>query len=233
LPASWALDFARRFAKAYEEKMGRLVEARQIKDAYPPTVAVAVVICKAKYPYYLAHQRGEELLKEAKRVTKRWASENDETPRSIVSFEVILGSRLGGAEWSGTYRPTLGPYWVGSDVEGWGIDVERLVKQRHALHTIPRRRLAQLRAHFDALTEVTKKEGREAWSKQLQQLLTRLRKEQREAVDTALAILGGEDLYRVERTTDRNDWYGHALPDLLNAWDSAFDLGRSRMEYEE
>jgi len=235
LPAPWALDFARRFAEAYEEKMGRLVEARQIQDVDPPTVAVAVIICKAKYPYYLAHDRGEELLKQAKRITKRWALEHQKTPRSIVSFEVILGSRLGGTEWSGTYRPTLGPYWVGDNVKGWGIDIKHLMEQRYALRTLPRRRLAQLRAHFDGLTEIADKDELDTWSKQLQQLLARFPEEQRKAADGALEVLGGQerDLYSVERTTERDFWYGHALLDLLNAWDFTFDLKRSRTEYEE
>ncbi len=238
LPAPWALDFALRFANAYEEEMRGLVEDLEIQKVDPPTVAVAVVICKAKHPYYLAHERGEALLKQAKQITKRWAVENGETPRSIVNFEVILGSRLGGAERAGTYRPTLGPYWIGGDVEGWGIDSEHLIEQRYALRALPRRRLAQLRSHFDALTEV-KKDDFKAWSKQLAQLLNRFPDEQREndgqrgAAEAALKVLGGRNLYRVERTTDRDDWYGHALPDLLNAWDFAFDLKRSRTEYEE
>jgi len=233
LPAPWALDFARCFAKAYEEEMRRLVEDLAIQKVDPPTVAVAVVICKAKHPYYLAHERGDELLKQAKRVTKRWAVENGGTPRSIVSFEVILGSRLGGAERPESYHPTLGPYWVGDDVDGWGIDIKHLVEQRYALRSLPRRRLAQLRAHFDALTDVLRSDDFDTWSQRLDQLLARFPDEQREVAESALAKLGGRNLYSVERTTDHKYWNGHALPDLLNAWDFAFDLKCSRMEYEE
>jgi hypothetical protein len=232
LPAPWALDFAHRFAQAYEKEIGQLFEDQGIQDVDRPTVAVAVVICKAKYPYYLAHQRGEKLLKQAKQVTKRWATENNETPRSIVSFEVILGSRLGGIERTEAYRPTLGPYWVGGDVDGWGLDIKHLLEQRHALRALPRRRLAQLRAHFDVLTEVKDNEFK-AWSKRLDQLLARFPNGQREIAEAALRDLGGRDLYCVERTTDRKDWCGHALPDLLDAWDFAFDLGCSRTDYEE
>lgn len=232
LPAPWALDFARRFAKAYEEKMGHLIEEQEIQDVDPPTIAVSVIICKAKYPYYLAHERGEDLLKQAKQVTKRWAIDNGGKPRSIVTFEVILGSRLGGAEWSGDYRPTLGPYWVGGDVNGWGLDIHHLVEQRYKLRALPRRRLAQLRAHFDALTEM-QKDDLKTWSQQLKQLLARFPDEQREVAEDALVSLGGQGLYSVERTTDYKGWYGHALPDLLNAWDFAFDLVRLRTEYEE
>ena len=233
LPAPWALDFAQRFAKAYEEHMGQLLEGQKIRADTDPTVAVAVIICKAKYPYYLAHQRGEELLKQAKQTTKRWAVESGKTPRSIVTFEVILGNRLGGAEWSGNYRPTLGPYWVKSDVEGWGLDINHLIEQRYKLRGLPRRRLAQLRAHFDTLTGIASKDDFEQWSKQLKQLLERFPKAQRDIVEQALAALGGQDFYFVERTTDRDSWYGHALPDLLNVWDFAFSLGCPRVKYEE
>jgi len=238
LPAPWALDFARRFAKAYEEEMDRLIEEQGIQNVDPPTIAVAVVICKAKYPYYLAHERGEALLKQAKQITKRRAMENEETPRSIVNFEIILGSRLGGVEWTGNYRPALGPYWIGGNVDGWGIDIEHLIKQRYALRILPRRRLAQLCSHFAALTEVKKKDEFEAWSEQLEQLLNRFPDDQeddgqRKIAESALEKLGGRNLYSVERTTDHKYWNGHALPDLLNAWDFAFDLKRSRTEYEE
>ena len=233
LPAPWALDFAARFAKAYEQNMNRLIEGSGIQGVAWPTVAVAVVICKAKYPYYLAHQRGEEMLKQAKQITKRWAVEHNEAPRSIVNFEVILGSRLSGAEWTGGYRPTLGPYWVGNDIDGWGLDIKRLMKQRRALRGLPRRRLAQLRTHFDALSEVTSESDFESWSDQLDQLLARFPDEQRNSVEGALSDLGGRALYLVERVTDRDVWRGHALPDLLNAWDFAFDLECSRAEQEE
>lgn len=232
LPAPWALDFARRFAKAYEGEMGQLIEEQGIQGVDPPTIAVAVIICKAKYPYYLAHEQGEDLLKQAKRVTKRWAVENGGAPHSIVSFEVILGSRLGRVEPTERYRPTLSPYWIGGDVDGWGLDIQHLVEQRYDLRVLPRRRLAQLRSHFDALTEM-KKDNVKAWFQQLKQLLVRFPDGQRETAQAALAALGGPDLYRVERTTDRNGWHGHALPDLLNAWDFAFNLERSRTKYEE
>jgi hypothetical protein len=127
----------------------------------------------------------------------------------------------------------LGPYWIGGDVDNWGLDIEHLVEQCYALRVLPRRRLAQLRGHFDALTDIRGEEF-DAWLQRLDQLLARFPDEQREAAESALADLGGRDLYRVARTTDRNDWrYGHALPDLLNAWDFAFDLKRPRTEYEE
>jgi hypothetical protein len=121
---------------------------------------------------------------------------------------------------------------VGGDVDNWGLDIKHLVEQRYNLRVLPRRRLAQLRSHFDALSQLQQDQVK-TWSKQLDQLLARFPDGQREAAGAALATLGGQDLYSVERTTDRNGWHGHALPDLLNAWDFAFDLERSRTKYEE
>ena len=89
------------------------------------------------------------------------------------------------------------------------------------------------------LTEIKNKDKLKdklkTWSDKLEKLLGRIARDEaheRAAAD-ALASLGGKGLYTVRRTTDRDIWYGHALPDLLNAWDFAFNLKRSRTEYEE
>lgn len=238
LPAPWALDFARRFAVAYEKEVYEVVKFLNVA---PPTVAVAVVICKAKYPYYLAHQRGEELLKQAKQVSKQQAMwgrtrTGDKTfPRSIVTFDIILGSRLTGAELSGDYRPTLRPYWVSGDVPDWGISLDHLIRQRYALRRLPRKRLAQLHAHFDALSGIDDADKLNAWSDRLERLLGRIAYDETygKAIADALEILGGRGLYTVRRTTDRKTWYGHALSDLLDAWDFTFDLKKSQTDYEE
>ena len=117
IPAPYALDFARRFCLAYEDQLKTLVKQVQL-DAQP-TVAAAVVICKSKYPYALAHQRAEELLGEAKRQCKLLAAETGQH-LSAVNFEVILGNRLAGqedvdSERRKAVRTTLRPYWVVKD----------------------------------------------------------------------------------------------------------------------
>jgi len=97
IPAPYALDFARCFCLAFEEGMNQVLEEKEFQglNVPPPTMAAAVVICKSKYPYTLAHRRGEELLAEAKRMCKQLAAEQNEH-RSAVNFEVILGNRLAG-----------------------------------------------------------------------------------------------------------------------------------------
>jgi|LGOV01.1.fsa_nt_gb hypothetical protein len=238
LPAPWALDFARCFAVAYEKKMKEVVN--DIANVDPPSIAVAVVICKAKYPYYLAHQHGEQFLKQAKQISKQRAicekekSAGTAFPHSIVSFGVIRGNRLAETEPSGPYRPTLLPFWVADSLPGWGICLQHLIEQRFALRDLPGKRLAQLRACFDELTNIQRLEECNAWSRRLGHIQRRiaLNEDHEKALDRALKVLECEELYTVRRTTDRNAWKGHALPDLLNAWDFAFCLKRSRTEYE-
>jgi len=235
IPAPWALDFAYRFAQAYEENAKLLV--KDITGASPPTISIAVVICKAKYPYYLAHQRGEELLKAAKRMVKRWAFENHQPLRSTIAFDVILGSRLAGEEPErGTYRSTLQPYWVRENVSNWGLSTSHLIAQRFELRKLPHKRLAQLRRHFDRLSSLVDQESaREEWAKQLEKLMRRILKvsDKDETIPKTLEALGGKALYRVSRPSDEENWYGHAFPDLISAWDYTYSLCRSRADYDE
>jgi len=238
IPAPWALDFAYRFAQTYEHEIGEIV--RDFSVVPKPTVSVAVVICKAKYPYYLAHQRGEELLAEAKKFSKRWAVDNNnDNPSSVINFDVILGSRLAGEEHrEGKHRRTLKPYWVDdSKREGWGISIKHMIDQRYELCKLPHKRLEQLEAHFDTLAPVTNSDERKKWLDRLEKLLKRILSvagsSANDLVSKALEALGGKELFEVSRTTDKEDWFGHALPDLLSAWDFAFSLDKSREEYEE
>lgn len=67
-----------------------VLQQPELASAPKPTMAAAVVICKSKYPFHLAHQRGEQLLKEAKRLCKSQRQQ----PMSMVNFELIVGNRL-------------------------------------------------------------------------------------------------------------------------------------------
>lgn len=234
LPAPWALDFARRFAREYEKRLGKVFDELKIK-AKPPTLGVAVVICKAKYPYYLAHDRGHELLEQAKRLGKGWAQSSGKTPRSTVNFEVILGNRLAEEGAAGEYRPTLRPYWTGDDnVDGWGLSIRHLLAQRLKLKNLPHRRLAQLRAIFDEMSHQDH-EQREKTLQRLEKLIRRIAhiSDYDDTAAHALEALGGRaTLYKVRRATDKSHWEGHAMPDLLDAWDFAYDLAKSSSDYE-
>ncbi|OQA13327.1 MAG: hypothetical protein BWY63_03509 [Chloroflexi bacterium ADurb.Bin360] len=236
VPAPWALDFAMQFCNAYEEAMGDLFKEINLQEVPVPTVSVAVVICKSKHPFKLAYEAGESRLKDAKRVSKRLGLSGG-SRHSSISFEVVLGGRLVGASPSGRVRPTLRPYWVHDNIAGgWGFSVRKLVEQRYELRNVPNKRLIELRDLYDDLPASLKTEDLSPWEARLNQLLVRIAREKtnRTAIDSALEDLGSKPTgwYRVDRAPD-DLWYGHGLPDLIEAWDFALDLGKERQEYEE
>jgi hypothetical protein len=244
LPAPWALDFALRFCRAFETKMGKMVEELKLKEKVPsPTICAVVVICKETYPYRLAHHAGESRLKYAKQVSKALAYETNKH-LSVVDFEVILGSQMAEEPTESDFRPTLRPYWIlpedqpdiPAEANGWGIPIRRLIQQRWELKGLPNKRLAQLREHFNqpGSPDFDRKE----WAQELKRLLSRISRDEPagQVAKKALIQLGSSEedrLYRVKRKTDQEIWYGHGLPDLLDAWNFAFDLDKERDEYEE
>lgn len=251
IPAPYALDFARRFCLAYEDQLKKLVD--EIKLTAQPTVAAAVVICKSKYPYTLAHRRAEELLKQAKRQCKLLAAETGEQ-LSAVNFEVILGNRLAGLEDEGSerrkaVRATLRPYWVVRDgatlspqAEKYGLDLRRLLEQRWALKNVPNKRLIELRKRFESLppgiTVTTRQEALKSWTAGLELLLKRSGRETGAALRATLATLGQP----FEQVGDAHHWrelqrngdkpLSHGMLDLLEMWDFAQDLDKGPDEYE-
>lgn len=242
IPAPWALDFARRFAQAYEEEMKTLIKKIGLENIPAPSISVAVVICKNKHPYTQAHQAGERRLKQAKRMSKRLALK-DQTPASAINFEVVLGGRLVTETEVGKVRPTLRPYWASdkSPDADWGLPIKTLIEQRHTLRNISRKRLAELRDLYDASNlpdSITKKNDLQSWQARLERLLQRIgRNEQnRKTVENALTEQGGSKgkaYWREVHRPPEDRWHGHGLPDLLEAWDFALDLEKSRQDYEE
>ncbi len=237
IPAPWALDFACRFCEAYEREMQDLFRSVGLTDVPVPTVSAAVVICKSKHPYRLAHEAGERRLKEAKHMGKQLVLEKKQH-RSTVNFEVVLGGHLVSEPPGGPVRPTLRPYWVGEGIpEEWGLPIQSLIDQRWAMRNVPNKRLAELRDLYDELPASPKSNDLAPWQARLDQLRERIgrKKAHGDAVDTAMKVLGmDETAYwrKVVRDPD-NFWYGHGLPDLLDAWDFALALDRNRQEYEE
>lgn len=242
LPAPWALDFALSFCREFETRMERVVEGLDLTAQVDrPTVAAAVVICKESYPYRLAHRAGQARLQRAKRLSKALAYETGKH-LSVVDFEIILGSQIVEPLKEGRLRPTLRPFWVLPDntqvmpTDKWGLPLHRLIEQRAVLSKLPNKRLAQLRMRFDQIPESTNELG--AWSKELEQLLGRIGRDEEAGknANSALEQLGRSDpgwLFSVNRSADEKPWQGHALPDLLEAWDFTLDLDNDRDEYEE
>jgi hypothetical protein len=201
------------------------------------TMSAAVVICKANYPYYLAHQIGEERLGATKRAVKALG---DDGPRlSAVDFEVVLGSQAAPDVQTGERRRTLRPYWVppegeGGVPDGWGLALGQLLDWRHQLVGTPSRRRSQLREHFDRDLEDV-----DGWNAGLRRILARIERDwtrdEKHSVRRALEALGGIDLddwYELARKNDEDFHQGHGLPDLLRAWDWALSLDHSPIAYE-
>ena len=111
VPARWGFDIARRLCRTFQREMTQWARGHNIPHEI--TMSAVVVICKANYPYYLAHQIGEERLGATKRAVKALADEGMRL--SAIDFEVVLGSQAASHEQTGERRPTLCPYWVSDE----------------------------------------------------------------------------------------------------------------------
>ena len=247
IPAPWALDFALQFCQEYEARMRNLLQELGFGEE-TPTVSAAVVICKDKHPHRLAHETGEQCLKEAKRLSKRLArkprgaqEEQREGQReqfSVVNFEVILGGNLVPSDESEQpLRPTLRPYWVTDKVpEGWGLPIQHLLDARKKLEAVemPRKRLIEFRGLYDQ-NNLPAKDDLKPWKADLEHLLARIDRNetQGEKMRAVLEQLGGDAekgyWHQIKRWTE-GVWYGHWLPDLLQVWDFAQALDQDKRE---
>ena len=245
IPAPYALDFARRFCLAYEDKLRELVKETEL-EVPSPTIGAAVVICKSNYPYALAHRRGEALLKEAKRLSKLLTAKSGER-FSTVNFEVILGNSLAGLEAEDNTRPvrqSLRPYWVVKDKDAlsdeakeYSIKLYDLIEQRFQMKDVPNKRLAELRQHFETLPNDinfgNSNQRLEKWSKKVEPLLRRSGKAVAEQIRAALKALGrpcepdGYQHHWRELRRNNKILSAHGMLDLLEAWDFAQDLCKS------
>lgn len=86
MPAPWAVDVAIAFSKAYQEGMSAELRSMSLlSEQENATTGVAVVICKATYPYRTAYQYAHELLGKAKRRAK-------EVNHSCLIVDFVVGS---------------------------------------------------------------------------------------------------------------------------------------------
>jgi hypothetical protein len=218
-------------------------EQEILKDNKAITMTAAVIICKANYPYYLAHKIGDSRLERAKRAVKALARDEGRY-LSAVDFEIILGSQVQpvSQDRECDHIPTLRPYWV---VDGdnpppraWGLPLNTLLEQRLALAEInlPARRRSQLR---ELLDQVPCKGDPKPWNEALARLLARVERDHRwrgrHPLRAALEELGGvalEDWLGVNRTSDKHSWQGNGMRDLLRAWDWALQIDEDPRKYE-
>lgn len=264
LPAIYALDFARRFCLAFEYfiMQSEVIQALCQADppVPPPTISAAVVFCKGSYPYHLAHRRGEELLKEAKKLVKSVGLKYGEW-HSAISFDFIVGSELVNNEQESKrpYRGRMSPYWVvegelGEDAEKASVSLDSWLIHRWLLHILPHKRLVQIREMFSPENLPQTKASTtqvDTWQHMWNDHLNRLRRQieagdpknpQLLAVDQALFDLGNQS----ELEADRNPghwrqisrpgqklYQAHGLPELITAWPYAQSLGYALSDYEE
>jgi len=216
LPAQWALDFTRCFCEKFEEY---IQEDLKGKTTFQPTISAAVIICKAKFPYTVAHALGEELLADTKKVAK-------ENKISTISFRVITGNEIVRAPERDKNQTFIADYLVYSVAE-----IKKLLDYRKELAELPGRRRAQLQTIFYKAEEIDYEKIKKQWWPELERLAQRMGQPLAEKVIAALKDLGDPE--------EETYWqwlsgkYRHKLPDLLSVWDFAYDLETSLSEYEE
>ena len=249
VPAPFALDIAGRMCAEFQTMMTDFVHELDFKDENGKplviTMSAAVVICKANYPYYLAHALGEERLGETKRIVKALAAK-EHLNLSAVDFEVVFGSQFEKKASAGDVRATLRPYWVTDQPlpEGWGLRLKTLLDARlHLAQALASRRRSQLRALFDDLSD------QEMWNRDIKALLARIEpgwdnpKQDADPEDQAklfrlaatLENLGGIEIgtwLEIKRLYDGETWHGNGMGDLLRFWDWTLDLKHDPAEYE-
>ena len=239
LPAPWAISFAQDFCNEFEKRMNDHLKDEADLDPDPEgdraSMAAAVVICKSSFPFYLAHQRGEELLKSAKRLGKYQAAQS----RSTVTFEVITGndSVQPDHDGEGLLYPSLRPYWTSDAKEDKdSIALQSLLNARLKLDAMPQKRRSQLRTLFMDATLQTKPKSEKQlnrllneWVGKFEKFLTRLKKLDEPYVSLIDEIMK-EFRHRGKTPYWRSIWRGNkivranGLPDLLDAWDFLCDL---------
>lgn len=195
LPAPHALDFARSVCRAYEVGLETRAKELGLAGGATPTMSAAVVVCKASYPYALAHRRGEKLLDAAKALG-RVARVQDGIIHSAVNFEVVLGSDIDVSDDDADRRQrrlmrTARPYWVlrqGESIdtreEEHAFDISRLLDARWDLRGVPPKRRAELRNVVDDVPDEIDDTAREVtgWQRRFTALVQRAdRRSERDA----------------------------------------------------
>ena len=240
IPAPWALDFALSFCRAYEQEMRKVYgdEDIELEQQVPqPTISVAIVICKNKHPYTLAYEAAKANLDKAKqlyRVISLYKNEH----YSVINFNVLVGGAISPVvSPKSEYRPTLKPYLVAENaINRWGLSLERIIEERWNLRHLPSKRLHELQNLYDPASNnlPSSHDQFDSWEKRLEQLLERINlrsKDESVNLKNAVDKLGGEKWFMVNRHSD--NFRGHGLPDLLEAWNFALCLEKPRREYEE
>lgn len=227
-PARYALDTARKVCQAFEQEMDGNA-----------TLSAAIVICQSHYPYMLAHEYGEQMLKQAKKLGKSLGG------ISTINFDVIVGNELPTSfRENAIYRSTLKPYFTKSHSQGYhpaGLDLFTLLEARRDLNKLPGKRKSELRVLFNPhrMKELEDEKMRLAWEQKFDTLRQRLPDDIRSALDQVLTTLGkpgakmAREIWRdLERTYDIETFHAHGLLDLIETWDYSYRLDLPDMVYQ-
>jgi CRISPR/Cas system-associated protein Cas10 (large subunit of type III CRISPR-Cas system) len=226
IPAQWSLDFTLRFCEEFERRMKQSLKNEKIYSGFSPTISVSVIICKGNLSYSFVYSLGEEMLKAAKKIAK-------DKKASHISFRVVTGSE--------TVKTPEGEQTFVAGYPAYSIkELKKLIAQRFNLKetVLPARRRAQLQSLFHKAEELQHLFGRtgfqrmeDEWLPEIEGLLRRLDETPREKVREALKELGDPNSDNYWQKIDGA--YYHQFPDLLLAWDFAYDLTIEPREYEE
>jgi hypothetical protein len=168
---------------------------------------------------------------------------------SILNFAAITGNQVGGGvklEATGMYQSTLCPYFVKEDApDEWGSNIERLLELRHELRSLPGKRCAELQQLYDQPPEDNRYphealDLQDRWFPALSRLHQRIGRDpdMLKNVDRALSQLGDPTQKNhgywkhILRSSAEKVFYGHGLPDLLEAWDYTYKLDIRMTDYE-
>lgn len=270
LPAFYALDLARRFCKDFVESMQNALQNEPDLDGLsgkinngeidPPSISAALIFCKSNHPYHLAHERGEKLLRETKRFSKRFREKREAV--AALAFDYVIGNQLvkSHKDPQGEVLPTMNPFWIvpsqKPDYAEKSVNLKTLIDSRCALREMPNGQREKARKLFNELYENAKASGDpkklyENWTAQVKAWLARMAALYELAdkagpswldeLKASLDKLGSpqaEDetnapLFwrRIRRYSDSK--LHHAFPDLLEIWDYAQDLDKPLSEYQE
>lgn len=220
IPAKWALDFTRRFAQEFDIKMKRSIEEIGIQSSMPPTISAAVIICKRNFPYLIAYEQGEELLKIAKKRAKELTMKEKS---STISFKLIKGNEIvKSAEEENRFVSGFPAYTT--------RELEELIKYRYRLNNLPGTRRGQLESMFLREDKLDFNEMEDKWIAERERILSRLENELKDPMNEAIKYLGNP--------TDKQNWLWingirhHKLSDLLVTWDYTYNLEEDMLEYE-
>lgn len=231
LPARWALDFTRDFIKNYETRLQTVLEdLGTLDEDFPPTMSAGVVLCKATFPYKLAHQIGEDLLEDAKIRAK-----TGEGRVSTVSIKLIKSSTVPTGHERGAFVQTQYPAFTLDQVH----DLTRYRQELQQSHQNGRgfsrkKRADLLRLYLDMEVYTNANEIRQNWEPRLAQFLERVfQPEVKASLSTALAALipEGPDNLRYWEWIEGH--FHSPACTLLEIWDYLQKIDTSNLTYTE